>query len=69
MPQHLPDHERRDPDRGARGRAASAGPGADAALKRDRLDPEPPAGYDALVALARLLGRQAAQEHTKAQRG
>jgi predicted site-specific integrase-resolvase len=67
--QHLPDPERRDPDRGTRVRAAPGAPGADVPPKRNRLDPEPPAGWDALVALARLLGRHAAEDHVRSQRG
>ena len=60
----LPNGEPSDPDVDGRDRAAPSGAGARAAAaKRDRTDAESGPGWDALVALAKLLGRRAAEEH------
>ena len=62
----LPNVEPSDPDLERRDRATSSGPGAPvAAAERDRTKAESP-GRDALARLARLLGRQAAQEDMQA---
>ena len=61
--QYLPDAELPDPDLDGRDRATSSDPGARAAAaERGRTEAESPPGWNALVALARLLGRQAAGE-------
>jgi hypothetical protein len=62
----LPNAERLDPDLDGRDRATSSGPGAPGATaQRDGRAPAPRVGRDALAKLARLLGRQAAQEHIR----
>jgi hypothetical protein len=59
----LPSAELSNPDFDGRDRATSSSSGAPAAAaERDRTDAESP-GWNALLALAQLLGRQAAQEH------
>jgi hypothetical protein len=55
----LPNPDLSDPDFDGRDRATSSG---STAAERDRTDGRSP-GWEALVALARLLGRQAGQEH------
>ena len=63
MAHDLPNIEPLDPELDGRDRATSSSSGAPAAVaERDRSDAESP-GWTALLALARLLGRQAAQEH------
>lgn len=61
VPHDLPSPDLSEPDLDGRARATSSRSGAPPAAERDRNDTESP-GWDALVALARLLGRQAAQE-------
>jgi hypothetical protein len=62
VPHDLPSPDLSDPDLDGRDRATSSSSGA---AERDRTGAKSP-GWEARVALARLLGRQAAQEHMQA---
>jgi hypothetical protein len=64
----LPHAELPDPDLDGRDRPTSSGPGASAAAEQDRTGPGSP-GWDALVAVAKLLARQAAEEDFRPQEG
>ena len=62
-----PSAELSEPDLDGGHRATSSGSGAPTtALERNRTGTESP-GWNALVRLARLLGREAAQEHIRSQ--